>query len=114
MATTLSVLKKRKEFVQVAEQGRKFITSGLVLQVLPREAENKFGDVIRVGFTTTKKVGNAVKRSRVRRRLRVLAREVLLEKGMSGCDYVLIGRTATFDRPFDDLKKDLKYALKRI
>ena len=114
MATTLSVLKKRKEFVQVAEQGRKFITSGLVLQVFPREAENKFGDVIRVGFTTTKKVGNAVKRSRVRRRLRVLAREILLEKGMPGCDYVLIGRTATFDRPFDDLKKDLKYALKKI
>ena len=114
MTTALPVLKKRKEFVQVAEQGRKFITSGLVLQVLPREAENKFGDVIRVGFTTTKKVGNAVKRSRVRRRLRALAWTILAENGIPACDYVLIGRTATFDRPFNDLKKDLKYALKKI
>ena len=83
MATALLVLKKRKEFVLIAEKGRKFITSGLVLQVLPREAENKFGDVIRVGFTTTKKTGNAVKRSRIRRRLRALARLILLEKGCS-------------------------------
>ena len=114
MATALPVLKKRKEFVQIAEQGRKFITSGLVLQVLPRDEENKFGDVIRVGFTTTKKVGNAVKRSRVRRRLRVLAWEILPLMGTPGCDYVLIGRTATFDKPFDELKKDLTFALKKI
>lgn len=114
MSTALLVLKKRKEFVQVAEHGRKFITSGLVLQVLPRDVGNKFGDVIRVGFTTTKKVGNAVKRSRVRRRLRALASLILTQKGMPNCDYVLIGRTATFDRPFDELKKDLKYALKKI
>ena len=114
MNATLPVLKKRKEFVQIAEHGRKFITSGLVLQVLPREDENKFGDVIRVGFTTTKKVGNSVKRSRVRRRLRSLARLILPEYGVSGCDYVLIGRSATFDKPFEELKKDLKYALKKI
>ena len=114
MAAALSVLKRRKEFVQVAEHGRKFITSGLVLQILPREVENKFGDEIRVGFTTTKKIGNAVKRNRVRRRLRSLARLVLLQEGMLGCDYVLIGRQATFDRPFDALQQDLRYALKRI
>ena len=114
MTTALPVLKKRKEFVRIAEQGRKFITSGLVLQVLPREAENPFGDVIRVGFTTTKKVGNAVKRSRVRRRLRALAWEILPLKGMPACDYVLIGRSATFDKSFGELKKDFKYALKKI
>ena len=114
MTTALPVLKKRKEFVQIAEHGRKFITAGLVLQVLPREAENKFGDVIRVGFTTTKKVGNAVKRSRVRRRLRVLARMILPQYGTPACDYVLIGRTSTFDKPFYELTKDLKYALKKI
>ena len=114
MNATLPVLKKRKEFVQIAGHGRKFVTSGLVLQVMSRGTENLFGDAIRVGFTTTKKVGNAVKRNRVRRRLRALAQLILPEFGQKGCDYVLIGRTATFDRYFDDLVQDLKYALKKI
>lgn len=114
MGTVLPVLRKRREFVQIAEHGRKFITSGLVLQVWERSQENSFDDVIRVGFTTTKKVGNAVKRNRVRRRLRSLARLILPEFGKKGCDYVLIGRTATCDKPFEELKDDLKYALKKI
>ncbi|MBE6449975.1 MAG: ribonuclease P protein component [Alphaproteobacteria bacterium] len=114
MNATLPVLKKRKEFVQIAEQGRKFITSGLVLQVMSRGTENLSGDAIRVGFTTTKKVGNAVKRNRVRRRLRALAQLVLPEMGQKGCDYVLIGRSTTFDRAFQDLINDLKYALRKI
>ena len=114
MTTPLPVLKKRTEFVQIAKNGRKFITSGLVLQVWERPQENSLDDVIRVGFTTTKKIGNAVKRNRVRRRLRVLARLILPELGKKGCDYVLIGRTATYDRPFDALKNDLIYALKKI
>ena len=114
MGTTLPVLRKRREFVQIAENGRKFITSGLVLQVWERPAENLFNDAIRVGFTTSKKVGNAVKRNRVRRRLRSLAKLILPEFGTKGCDYVLIGRSSTYDRPFEKLKDDLKYALKKI
>ncbi len=114
MGQILPVLKKRKEFVLIAEQGRKFITSGLVLQVLERPKENPFDDVIRVGFTTTKKVGNAVKRNRVRRRMRALARVILPEFGKKGCDYVLIGRTATVERPYGVLQNDLRYALKKI
>lgn len=114
METILPVLKKRREFVQVAEHGRKFITNGLVLQVWERPKENLSDDVIRVGFTTSKKVGNAVKRNRVRRRLRALARLILPELGIKGCDYVLIGRTSTYDKPFEKLQDDLKYALKKI
>ena len=114
METLLHVLRKRREFVQVAEHGRKFITNGLVLQVWERPQEDLYNDVIRVGFTTSKKVGNAVKRNRVRRRLRSLARLILPELGTKGCDYVLIGRSATYDRPFEKLKDDLKYALKKI
>ena len=114
METSLPILRKRREFVQVAQNGRKFITNGLVLQVWERPQENSFDDVIRVGFTTTKKIGNAVKRNRVRRRLRVLARLILPEFGTKRCDYVLIGRTATYDKPFEALKNDLMYALKKI
>ena len=114
MGQTLPILKKHREFVEIAQNGRKFVTSGLVLQVLKRPEGNPFFDSIRVGFVTTKKVGNAVRRSRIRRRLRSLAREVLPVLGEKQCDYVLIGRTATFDRNFKKLKDDLKYALEKI
>lgn len=104
-------LKKRREFVHIAEQGRKFVTSGLILQVLPRFGDNQDTQTIRVGFTTSRKVGNAVKRNRVRRRLREVARLVLPVLGQKGCDYVLIGRSQTADRPYLKLVEDLKKAL---
>jgi len=70
---------------------------------------------IRVGFTCTKKVGNAVARNRAKRRLREVARMVLPAHGRDGWDYVLIGREgATADRRFEDLKQDLISALKKL
>ena len=114
MGQALLKLKKHREFVEIAQNGRKFITSGLVLQVLKRPDDNPFFDSIRVGFVTTKKVGNAVKRSRIRRRLRSLASQILPEFAEKGSDYVLLGRASTFDRKFDLLTADLKYALRKI
>ena len=69
---------------------------------------------IRVGFTVSRKVGNAVARNRARRRLRETARLVLPQFGAPGRDYVLIGRTATLNRPFADLLDDLLAALRRL
>lgn len=70
---------------------------------------------IRVGFTCTKKVGNAVARNRAKRRLREVARMVLPAHGRDGWDYVLIGREgATADRLFQDLKQDLISALRKL
>lgn len=70
---------------------------------------------MRVGFTCSKKVGNAVARNRAKRRLREVARLVLPSLGRVGWDYVLIGRAgATADRPFELLKGDLVYALKKL
>jgi ribonuclease P protein component len=68
----------------------------------------------RVGFTVSKKVGNAVQRNRARRRLRAAA-DALMGRFASGqTDYVIIGRVQTLDRPFEDLLKDLEKALKRV
>jgi ribonuclease P protein component len=68
----------------------------------------------RVGFTVTKKLGNAVARNRIKRRLREAARLTLPPIARPGHDYVLIGRSATVERPFTDLQKDIVTALKRL
>jgi ribonuclease P protein component len=103
------IIKDNKVFLRLYKRG-KYIAGKTVVVYFRKNGTTEN----RVGITTTKKVGNAVKRNRVRRRLRALAELILPEKGSNACDYVLIGRTATFDRSFDDLKKDLKYALKKI
>ena len=100
-------LRRRAEFLHVASKGRKAPVHGLVLQTLVR------GDVApaRVGFTVTKKVGNAVIRNRTKRRLREAARLLLREEPVRGVDLVLIGRDTTRARPFPLLIDDLRRAL---
>lgn len=69
---------------------------------------------MRVGFTVTKKIGNAVVRNRCKRRLRALAREVLPAVGVPGADHVLIGRDETAARDFAVMRADLEAALARL
>jgi ribonuclease P protein component len=84
---------------------------GFVLLVRPRED----GDpTMRVGFTVTKKIGNAVVRNRMKRRFRALARELLPELGIAGADHVLIGRAGGIERDYGELTTDLKRALKKV
>lgn len=103
-------LTRRAEFLLVAGKGRKAPAPGLVLQALQRPDDAP----ARLGFTVTKKVGNAVRRNRTRRRLREAARAVLRETPLHGVDLVLIGRDATAGRPFSALKDDLRRALGRV
>ncbi len=100
-------LKRRAEFLRVAAKGRKAPVHGLVLQALARDDTAP----ARVGFTVTKKVGNAVVRNRTRRRLKEAARLLLRDQGLTGVDLVLIGRDATRARPFADLIDDVRRAL---
>ena len=84
---------------------------GFVLLVCPRDD----GDpAIRVGFTVTKKIGNAVVRNRMKRRFRALARETLPKLGIAGADHVLIGRAGGIERDYSSLAADLKRALKKV
>ena len=71
-------------------------------------------NAIRVGYTTSRKVGPAVDRNRARRRLRAAVAEVMLRDGQSGTDYVVIGRKSTLGRPFAALVQDLSTALRRL
>ena len=80
-----------------------------------RKRDEGEADGVRVGYTCSKKVGNAVARNRAKRRLREIARAVIPTEGQDGWDYVLIGRKdATATRKFDDLKIDLARALRKI
>jgi len=100
-------LRQRADFLRVASRGRKQAVHGLVLQVLDRGDEA----AARVGFTVTRKVGNAVVRNRTRRRLKEAARLLLLHEPVVGCDVVVIGRDTTRGRPFAELTDDLRRAL---
>ncbi|MEO5338719.1 MAG: ribonuclease P protein component [Magnetospirillum sp. WYHS-4] len=117
MTTVLARLKRRVEFLRVADARRKWVAPGLILQVR-RRASGDFcpgGEAaIRVGFTVSRKVGNAVVRNRARRRLRAVAEAVLPVAARPGYDFVLIGRGGTIGRPFPELLEDLKKALARL
>jgi ribonuclease P protein component len=84
---------------------------GFVLLVRPRGDDDM---AMRIGFTVTKKIGNAVVRNRMKRRFRALARETLLEHGIAGADHVLIGRAGGIERDYASLASELKRALKKL
>ncbi|WGR61359.1 ribonuclease P protein component [Paracoccus ferrooxidans] len=109
----LETLRKRADFLRAASARRQG-TAGFLLQAR-RRPEGEAGQAIRVGFTCSKKLGNAVMRNRAKRRLRALAREVMPGAARPGWDYVLVGRPgATVERGFAELRADLAAALSRV
>ena len=101
-------LKKRADFLRAAKGVRR-ITPALTLETCA-SPEDSGG--IRVGFTATRKLGNAVMRNRAKRRLRAAAAAVLPLSGRAGNDYVLVARAGTLTRDFASLKEDLAAAVK--
>ncbi len=109
-AQRLITLRKRADFL-AANAGRRVSTPGFVLQVRDRAD----GDPAkRIGFTVTGKIGGAVVRNRMKRRLRALAREMLPAEGIAGADHVLIGRSGGIERDFAQLRHELAGALERL
>ena len=112
VSVCLTVLKNRSDFLRAA-RARRQGTKGMMVQGRKRTPGEAQG--IRVGFTCSKKVGNAVARNLAKRRIREVARLLLPELGQDGWDYVLIGRVKeTANRPFEALQDDLRYALRKI
>ena len=105
-------LKYRRDFLSCA-RARRWVAPGFVLQGRKREPTE--ADGLRVGYTCSKKVGNAVARNKAKRRLRAAAAEILPFHGNSDWDYVLIGKAGSTARlPLADLCRDLEKALLRV
>src|SRR5262245_36733844 len=102
-------LRQRADFLAAAT-GAKASVTGFLLQALDRREDGP----VRVGFTVSRKVGNAVVRNRVRRRLKEMVRLAPSERMKPGHDYVLIGRRASLDVPFGRLAEDFGRALERV
>src|SRR5262245_40737863 len=102
-------LKQRADFLAAAS-GAKVATAAFVLQ----ERHRDDGGPTRIGFTVSRKVGTAVERNRVRRRLRDLVRRSAADDLRSGYDYVLIGRRTALSRQFDQMIEDFRNALGRL
>lgn len=107
----LEIMKKRADFV-AASKARYQTATGLTVQMRNRGDDDP---KVRVGFTCSKKVGNAVARNRAKRRLREIARLDLPSLAMAGHDYVLIGKKdVTANRDFEDLRSDLTKAIGKL
>ena len=102
-------LRQRADFLAAAS-GVKVPATGFVLQASKRRESNG----VRVGFTVSKKVGNAVERNRVRRRLREIVRLAPPAAMRQGHDYVLVGRRAALELPFARMAEDFSRALDRV
>ena len=115
--TRIGRLKRRAEFLAAAAANRKWVAPGLVLQARADARADRPSDIdIRLGFTASRKVGNAVKRNRARRRLKAVAAEVLkdLPHAQKPTDLVLIARPATVARDYKALMEDFRRGLKKL
>jgi len=107
----IQVLKKRSDFIAASKALRQSMRSMLV----QARMRNDDDATMRVGFTCSKKVGNAVIRNRAKRRLREVARAVVTRHGKAGFDYVFVGRnTVTEQADFDSLIQDATLALQKL
>ena len=112
----MTTMTRRADFLRAASARRQG-TAGFLLQARRRDPAEPVepSGAIRVGYTCSKKLGNAVARNSAKRRLRALAREVIPAEGQGGWDYVLVGRPeATATRDFAEMRADLARALSRV
>ena len=108
----LARLTQRKQFLAAAEHGRRFRSSAFAVQVRDAAVEEA-QDGLRLGLTASRKVGNAVKRNRIRRRLRAAAEIALAPKASTACDVVIVARPETLTAPFSTLVAELAIAVER-
>ena len=106
---TLETLKSSRDF-QKAKSGLFFRSKSFLLQAFEDETINK----IRVGYTVSKQNGNAVVRNKIKRRLRVIAKNVIGKYGTKKWNYVIIGKKNSLIEDFKNLEMEMSKAIKKI
>jgi len=111
---SIAHLRRRSDFLRVAARRCKWAAPGLVLQVAPTEPVDDITSAaqLRIGYTASRRVGGAIQRNRAKRRLRATVARVMPMHAAPGHDYVVIARTATLTRRFEELLEDLETALR--
>lgn len=109
---SLPRLKKRHEFVKVAKEGA-YVSSGtLIIQCLSSGLSSSHEPRLRIGFTASKRIGNAVKRNRAKRRMREIVHLWSKEAGLlPSCDLVMIAKPSLPTAPFKKIQHDFKKSL---
>ena len=108
---TLTQITKRSDFLTIQNKGRKWVSHGLIVQSM----SNNEPGLKRIGYTVSKRVDkSAVKRNRIKRRLRAVAADILPLYGIEAQDYILVGRPQTATRPYAVLCKDLRWCLRKM
>lgn len=112
----ISSLKQRADFLRLNKSKSKWIARTIIVQTAPRtHSQAADPHALQCGITVTKRVfKSAVKRNRIKRRLRALAQDILTQRADPTHDYVFIGRDTTLTAPFSDLKRDLVWCLKKM
>lgn len=108
-------LRKRSSFTKATAHGAKFITQSFILLSLPDPEVTEGEPVcVRVGLTVTRKLGGAVARNRIRRRLREAVRACAADSLKAGTAYVFIARNKALLCPYSELMRDIRFAAARI
>ena len=105
----LETLKSSKDF-QRAKSGLFFRSKSFLLQAYEDKSYNK----VRVGYTVSKQNGNAVVRNKIKRRLRVIAKNIIGEYGIKNWNYVIIGKKNSLIEDFKHLEFEMNKAIKKI
>lgn len=111
--TKIVTLKKRAEFLRL-RGGQRWSMPVCVVETKPSPPDSPRPDAPRFGFTITKKIGNAVVRNKIRRRLRAIVAGLDADQARAGSDYVIVVRPAAVSSTFADLARDLNEAFRRV
>tara|TARA_Y100001936_G_C15971369_1_gene611346 strand:+ start:556 stop:900 length:345 start_codon:yes stop_codon:yes gene_type:complete len=104
MAHSLFTIKKRPTFLKIRNNGVFIRSKNINIQILQNQ---DLGNKVGVGFTASKKIGNAIKRNRAKRIMRELARKIIIN-GEINSYYVLIAKSSLLNEKFDKLLEEIK------
>lgn len=114
MPAFIDTIKIRRDFVSANSRAQKYVTPHFILQANKRDEDHPAGPEPRIGYTVTKKMGNAVIRNRIKRRLRSGVKLLPADTLQNGYDYILISRHKAKICIFSDLMRDMEIAFSRI